>query len=521
MGYTNTSKEGSSEKNISLVNNWFRWSLADILDYEILLSGDEGVNEDTLHKRDREIYLSIPKTHLDNRKIVRFWFDNRIEEEFQNGEVRPGEILTSTFKWMQLIIVLFGFLSGYGIIAGLLSYDGRQPTNVSIYILVVILYQIIILISIPLTALYLKHLKSHDIYHLSILGEKLIGLVIGLVLKATISNIKHKVNLKIIQLKKYDRIVLLKSTVLIQWFGLSFNFSLVSVFALFILFSDRAFGWQTSANLIDTNLVYSICNGLALPWSWIWGDSIGFPSIEQIQGTQIFLHQSISSIDPKYLHAWWPFLILATITYGLLPRVILYLITINQLKQCLKDPITESDVKTNRLHSRMTTQRVSTRTENPIWKRTEYTNHQIDNIGFTKKEFHNVILTSIDLKSLGLNKKSEQIIQLFGNEISEMFYFGNSKKEDQIIESFLRESAHYNLLLIDQDWNPPTAQDIERIKKFLEVTNSKNILRIVLTGIPLDDVLTPANQYNLKHWEKEICKIRSDRITVESIQETA
>ena len=433
MEYTNNSYEGSSEQNISVGKNSIPWSLADILDYEILLSSDEGVNYEKLHKRDRDIYSSIPKVQLDNDKIVRFWFDHRIKDKFQNGNVRPGEKLRSTLILMQWIFVFFGLFSGYGIITGLLSYDGQQPTNVSTYILVVILYQIFILISIPVAALSLKSLNTNKSYRVSILGDKFFGLIHFILCKIPNSNIEGQINRMLTQSDKYKDIIKLKSTVMIQWFGLSFNFSLVTVFMLSILFSDRAFGWQTSANIIDTNLVYSICKGLALPWSWFWGDGIGFPSVEQIQGTQIFLHQSISSIDPKYLHAWWPFLILATITYGLLPRVILYLITNNQLKQCLKDPIPESDAKTKKLHSRMTTQRVSISTENPVQKRTEHTNHQMDNIEFTKKEFHNVILTSIDLKSLGLNKKSEQITQLFGNEILELFYFGNSKKEDQII----------------------------------------------------------------------------------------
>ena len=63
------------------------------------------------------------------------------------------------------------------------------------------------------------------------------------------------------------------------------------------------------------------CVVIQLPWSWLFGEGIGYPTLEQVAGTRISLKDPLFVLDAEHLRSWRWFLVLAVLTYGLLPRV--------------------------------------------------------------------------------------------------------------------------------------------------------------------------------------------------------
>lgn len=83
-----------------------------------------------------------------------------------------------------------------------------------------------------------------------------------------------------------------------------------------------AFGWQSSLQLSAQQVADGV-RLLALPWSWFLPEGMGYPSLAQVEGTQIILKDGIYHLATQDLVSWWPFLCTALVVYGLLPRLLL------------------------------------------------------------------------------------------------------------------------------------------------------------------------------------------------------
>ena len=96
-----------------------------------------------------------------------------------------------------------------------------------------------------------------------------------------------------------------------------------------------AFGWQSSLQF-SAGQVAEAARCLALPWSWFLQEGLGYPSLEQVQGTQIVLKEGIYNLDTKNLVSWWPFLCMSLVCYGLLPRCIMLLAGLSRYRRQLE-----------------------------------------------------------------------------------------------------------------------------------------------------------------------------------------
>jgi hypothetical protein len=107
-----------------------------------------------------------------------------------------------------------------------------------------------------------------------------------------------------------------------QVFGIGFNVGILSATFLNILGSDLAFGWQSTVRL-STEAVYHMVKFFATPWRGFVPPHLAYPTLDQIEGSRIVLKEGIYRLATTDLTAWWPFLCLSVLFYGLLPRIIL------------------------------------------------------------------------------------------------------------------------------------------------------------------------------------------------------
>jgi hypothetical protein len=83
-----------------------------------------------------------------------------------------------------------------------------------------------------------------------------------------------------------------------------------------IAVSAQAFSWSTTLD-VDAAAMHSLFSALAFPWAWL---TPAVPSLELVEASRYFPG---GSYEPERLKDWWPFLLAAVTTYGLLPRVLL------------------------------------------------------------------------------------------------------------------------------------------------------------------------------------------------------
>jgi hypothetical protein len=110
-----------------------------------------------------------------------------------------------------------------------------------------------------------------------------------------------------------------------QELGAIFTLGAVAAFFVVLALSDFTFVWGSTFDLSDT-LVEDMTALMAAPW-------IALVPQATVNGDLIFatrFHPAITTLSPDNIagmRGWWPFLIMAMVTYALLPRLLLWLLS--------------------------------------------------------------------------------------------------------------------------------------------------------------------------------------------------
>ncbi|MGB0954313.1 MAG: DUF2868 domain-containing protein, partial [Planctomycetota bacterium] len=111
-----------------------------------------------------------------------------------------------------------------------------------------------------------------------------------------------------------------------QRFALAFNFGAVITFGARLFFSEMQFGWSTTPDAFDPTLLQDVVAILGAPWAWAM-PAEWMPSESFVVATRWDV-LSESFADPQVGgNAWWRFLWMTLIVWGLLPRLLLWAYT--------------------------------------------------------------------------------------------------------------------------------------------------------------------------------------------------
>ncbi|PIE57388.1 MAG: hypothetical protein CSA33_08945 [Desulfobulbus propionicus] len=320
------------------------WLLQDLLDLLFLLDLDKkngrSPGELDFDTRDRTIYLGInPSSHsagakMDPRTLLRHWVEARRQQvtDSQDFPGLPGAFwqeINCTLSWLFL---LTGIVSGFVVTVPVLSYSGEAPINVTFYFFFFVGLQIL-LFFLQLGALTYNGVQGRKMpasLVLTLMQQKLFALVEKLLnrlaQKRTPSTV-HSLHAIRLSARRYDActpIVLWSMFLWLQLLGMGFNGGVLLVTLGKVLVTDIAFGWQSTLQ-IDAAQLGWLVQWAATPWSWFVPEQIAYPSLEAIAGSKMILKEGLYHLTTNDLVAWWPFLCFSVLTYGLLPRLLLYL----------------------------------------------------------------------------------------------------------------------------------------------------------------------------------------------------
>jgi hypothetical protein len=105
-------------------------------------------------------------------------------------------------------------------------------------------------------------------------------------------------------------------TALTQRAAVAFNLGALAATLYLVTVRALAFAWSTTLE-VDPTLMTGFFSAIATPWRWL---PTAVPSRELVAASRYFPGRSY---DPDLLGDWWPFLVAALVTYGLLPRLLL------------------------------------------------------------------------------------------------------------------------------------------------------------------------------------------------------
>ena len=368
------------------------WTSSDLIDFESYLDADEAQLREhpaarkTLAQRDRVLYIeqiapevtpatAQPHTIAHRRLSLRRWLTaRRNAEDPQLMPLLPGAAFATAEQLGKLALAATGFLVGIGVASALLSYDGHRPISVPAYVFWLVLVQILFA-GIAVWIWTLRSLRRDD----EVRGNAwLLMQVIRPLLTRAAQWLQHQrlnhasadireralatQGLLKSQFTIYGSVAYFPLLIPAQLFGVAFNLGVIVTTIFLEWFTDLAFGWG-SAN-IHPQTIHDLAQLIAIPWSGLFGEGVGYPTLAQITGSQIHLEQWASGAlafhpDPEHLRSWRWFLVLAVVTYGLFPRLILLGLSVLMQRLALAR-LTFTHGRTQALYARMLTPIVDT-----------------------------------------------------------------------------------------------------------------------------------------------------------------
>ncbi|MEM1212829.1 MAG: DUF2868 domain-containing protein [Planctomycetota bacterium] len=223
-------------------------------------------------------------------------------------------------------LVVIGLALGYASALAVFAYDGQEPVNVVRALLV---YGLANLALLTLTVLLVlphprKSSPAHNTHDpregfLTGLRDALLWISPGrlgsLLLRVLPGDLQHTANHLQTHHRVYGRVQAWQVITWSQTLGTAFHAAALVGFLQLVLFTDLAFGWATTLG-VGPEAFRQVVAWVALPWGWL-----GFaePQWTLVQQSRFFRGQSF---DADGLQAWWPFVLMVMLVYGIVPRII-------------------------------------------------------------------------------------------------------------------------------------------------------------------------------------------------------
>ncbi len=291
--------------------------LGDLIDIKEQIDLDRDIDRATLRKRDREIGLSEDgKNNSAKSKIVRLrsWI-NQIRSSTETSS--KGQKVDKSMRSIIVVCWLVGAVSGYLLASSVLAYDGSQPVNLLIALLVLIGVQTLALL---LLCVLLMFNQTKILEALAVLNPA--NLIMHLISKIQ-PTWKEAIEKYFSRFKSSGEFGLLPqmTTYLAQHFAIALNIGMLASLFYLVTVSDLAFGWNTTLN-IQNETVSQFLQGIATPWQAVLPAAV--PDDSLVEASRYYRLQSklhSEGWEARELGTWWLFLAMCIVVYGFLPRL--------------------------------------------------------------------------------------------------------------------------------------------------------------------------------------------------------
>ncbi|MEM7003360.1 MAG: DUF2868 domain-containing protein [Pseudomonadota bacterium] len=133
-----------------------------------------------------------------------------------------------------------------------------------------------------------------------------------------------RLNFLLQNLPFYQRSLFWRWQQLMNAFYLAYMLAAALALLFTVTFYDIAFGWSSTL-AISSEALHTALRALASPWAAWW--PAASPSLDLIELSRYYRLQGDTATDPARLGQWWPFVLACILVWGLLPRVLMLLLT--------------------------------------------------------------------------------------------------------------------------------------------------------------------------------------------------
>lgn len=524
-----------------------QWQIKDLIDLEYYLSMDavHASHAQTMRvdARDRRIYLDTIRPNLTQTKpfprrfVIKSWLERRREMEQTTNDAStppPGESFAELFRLLQCGLFILGGLIGIVLAFSLLNYTGTAPLNVSVYMGFTVLAQILLLLL--LFGLLLIRLIRPRLFYTSAIYTILSRLMLSLagklkrrVLKS-VSGARRQgltATIGMIQGKKqvYGTLFYWPFFNSMQLFGIGLNLGILGATLLRVAGTDMAFGWQSTVQF-SAAAVYLMVKWLAIPWAWMVSPDLAHPTLAQIEGSRLILKDGIYSLATPDLVAWWPFLCFAVLFYGLLPRLVLFIMG-KIAEHYLLNKIRFTHAACDQLIDRLTLPRVRfepSQKFRPPPTAVTTPRHKPAAILDTDTQKRYAVLIPDDFFDMCATADLNDIIEKrLGGQMATKIRINQAEVDhpavpDQLFAIGTKHNNWTHLLILQEAWQPPITEDLAFLKSLRQQLGSHTPILVGLIGKPNSKtIFTTVSPVNRQTWQKHLASIGDPYLRLEDL----
>ena len=525
-----------------------RWRIRDLIDLEYFLHDDDDVDPTALVRRDRDIYLKdvVPVLEkdgvspaADRKTIIRLWLKARrrmVKASSGKQTLLPGKLFVDLILLLLVGFLIAGVIIGLGLAFSLLQYRGTEPVNVSMYVGIFVFFQIILVLTLMVFSLLRRWISP--LQRMSLLQPLFVMLLSGMFKKvATYAANKFSAEQRnrfaalggFLKGRKriYGPAFYWPVFVLAQVMGIGFNMGVLTGSILRIVSLDIAFGWQSTIQF-SSQAVYLFVKMLAIPWSWLITSSMAHPTYVQIEGSRMVLKDGIYHLATPDLISWWPFLLLAVLCYGLLPRVILFTVGIVAQKRAT-DKVAFNHAACARLMRRLNTPLLETDGHGGTnMGPAEVLDEPVVEVpkvrGMAAARSHEAILIVPDEIPEPFTESLEVLLQkTMSMKLRQRIEISGDFEEDLPALSALtdaqRQKGLYPVVVIQEAWQPPIAETLFYFRKLRELLGLEAPIHIFLVGKPTpDNRFTDTLPADWHIWQQAIQRLGDPFIEINGVR---
>jgi len=277
-----------------------RWSLADLADFEQALASAPSVTDD------QRAAVAAASQELEGaaaRRVgLRRWLDLA-------GRSGAGTRFTDSLSLLGIGLILLATLAGASAMLGMLADGG---VNVVLFLAILIGGQWLIL----LTGLVLWLLRGRVTARFGVVSE-----LLGKLARRFAGDADWWT--RVMDAGGQAKAALVwRLARMSQSAGVAFNVGIIAGLLGMVWVKDVGFHWESTTEQAMRSFLIQAVDFLATPWAAWWPEAV--PGMLEIENSQRFPDQPSGDASGS----WWRFLLMATLCWGLIPRALLWLLSI-------------------------------------------------------------------------------------------------------------------------------------------------------------------------------------------------
>jgi len=452
--------------------------LADMLDLSEVFETDEQINARTRIERDQALSPALQNYGPTDR--IRAWLGTQRDPASESN----GERLARARRLTGMLLGILGLLLGWVAAMALFRYNGQHPVNVTWLLAVFVGLQSITLLLFAIAAL---PASAGRIPVVGSIQRLVMGLSPGRLGFALARFLPQRMRQSLESLSgrttAFRRIFgNVSRWVVLYWsqiFALAFQVGAITGGLALVLFSDLAFGWSTTLDL-GSDAMHRAVSLLALPWQGFAPDAV--PSAELVESTRYFRLSTTAAtpLDPVTRTQWWPFVLLAMIVYGLLPRLFTVWLSRFRLRANARTAIVNYPGSAALL-DRLNPQRVQTTAVEPEVKMAPAAHRELG-AGIVSSGAASVInWSAISLESGAIRGV---VLETLGVDATDVLSAGGARSlsEDQQTINACVE-AKVPVVILVKSWETPMLEFLDFLKDMRSALGEKRAVTVIPVSI--------------------------------------